>query len=177
MSWRDVPKASKQAFAALVGSPKPRRLRDYRGIFETALLEEGKSEAQALAEVKGWMEWWDAAEARGREEQETREKERRQKEQERWQKEQERQQKAQERQEHRLALLRSGRPVPAELHQGRCVMCGRRLTDPASVAWGIGPDCIERAGRGGMIPNAVLLAYRADVRRTSKDGSPAPKRR
>lgn len=29
-------------------------------------------------------------------------------------------------------------------HEGRCGMCGRRLTVPESIASGYGPDCVER---------------------------------
>lgn len=29
-------------------------------------------------------------------------------------------------------------------HEGRCCRCGRRLTDPASIEVGMGPDCRER---------------------------------
>ena len=42
--------------------------------------------------------------------------------------------------------------VPATLefwHEGRCACCGRRLTDPTSIARGIGPECIKKFdGRG-----------------------------
>ena len=35
-----------------------------------------------------------------------------------------------------------GVELAAELRrQGRCAVCGRRLTDPLSVGEGIGPDC------------------------------------
>ena len=34
-------------------------------------------------------------------------------------------------------------------HEGRCACCGRRLTDPTSIARGIGPECIKKFdGRG-----------------------------
>lgn len=29
-------------------------------------------------------------------------------------------------------------------HEGRCACCGRRLTDPVSIARGIGPECIKK---------------------------------
>ena len=29
-------------------------------------------------------------------------------------------------------------------HEGRCCCCGRRLTDPESIAKGVGPDCESR---------------------------------
>ncbi len=30
------------------------------------------------------------------------------------------------------------------MFSGRCGLCGRKLTDPVSVARGIGPDCVEK---------------------------------
>lgn len=42
--------------------------------------------------------------------------------------------------------------VPTTLefwHEGKCACCGRRLTDPTSIARGIGPECIKKfEGRG-----------------------------
>lgn len=38
-------------------------------------------------------------------------------------------------------------PAPARLmHAGNCGRCGRQLTDPVSIATGIGPDCAEQMG-------------------------------
>jgi hypothetical protein len=31
-------------------------------------------------------------------------------------------------------------------HEGRCSMCGRALTDPASIERGLGPRCAEKVG-------------------------------
>jgi len=44
-----------------------------------------------------------------------------------------------------LAHLSLGN-IPAELeiwHEGRCGRCGRALTDPASIAAGFGPECVN----------------------------------
>lgn len=42
-------------------------------------------------------------------------------------------------------LQRSEMPAACELwHEGRCGRCGRRLTVPASIAAGIGPDCASQ---------------------------------
>lgn len=40
-------------------------------------------------------------------------------------------------------ILQKGRiPQDAEVyHEGKCAMCGRRLTDPISVSEGVGPEC------------------------------------
>lgn len=45
--------------------------------------------------------------------------------------------------EHLLDFLRNPRPFIAESGRetGICLMCGRELTDPASIAEGIGPVC------------------------------------
>jgi hypothetical protein len=44
--------------------------------------------------------------------------------------------------------LRNGRlPETLEIwHEGRCCRCGRKLTTPASIELGIGPDCAEAMG-------------------------------
>jgi hypothetical protein len=40
-------------------------------------------------------------------------------------------------------------PTPARIElDGTCGRCGRRLTDPVSVAAGLGPECRERMGLG-----------------------------
>lgn len=31
-------------------------------------------------------------------------------------------------------------------HEGRCGRCGRLLTTPASIAFGIGPECLQKMG-------------------------------
>lgn len=31
-------------------------------------------------------------------------------------------------------------------HHGKCSVCGRKLTDPVSLAYGVGPTCRERIG-------------------------------
>lgn len=40
-------------------------------------------------------------------------------------------------------ILNKGRiPQDAEVyHEGKCAMCGRKLTDPISVSEGVGPEC------------------------------------
>lgn len=43
--------------------------------------------------------------------------------------------------------------LPAALeiwHDGRCGMCGRKLTVPESVASGFGPECIQRVPKEGI---------------------------
>ncbi len=45
-----------------------------------------------------------------------------------------------------LALMRAIQPHRAD--RGRCVRCLRPLTDPASKARGIGPECLAKFGRG-----------------------------
>lgn len=45
-----------------------------------------------------------------------------------------------------LARLHAGL-MPAELafwHEGRCAMCARPLTDPVSIARGLGPECATK---------------------------------
>lgn len=47
------------------------------------------------------------------------------------------------------AIVRGGDALPAQLeiwHEGRCGRCGRKLTVPASVASGFGPECIGKLG-------------------------------
>ncbi len=44
-----------------------------------------------------------------------------------------------------------GVPLPTGYsiqHAGKCCCCGRQLTDPISIAAGIGPECAGRAGWG-----------------------------
>lgn len=50
-----------------------------------------------------------------------------------------------------LPYLTTGKslPEPAEVwHEGRCGRCGRALTDPESIARGLGPECWEILGGG-----------------------------
>jgi Family of unknown function (DUF6011) len=45
------------------------------------------------------------------------------------------------------ALLRNDIPEQLEIwHEGRCGRCGRKLTVPASIASGFGPECITKVG-------------------------------
>ena len=49
------------------------------------------------------------------------------------------------------ARLAHDKRMPGTLavyHEGRCGRCGRRLTTPASVASGLGPECAKRAEGG-----------------------------
>lgn len=39
-----------------------------------------------------------------------------------------------------------GSPEVEVWHSGECSRCGRELTDPESIARGLGPKCAERAG-------------------------------
>lgn len=43
-------------------------------------------------------------------------------------------------------ILKKGRlPQDAEVfHEGKCAMCGRKLTDPISVQEGLGPECRQK---------------------------------
>jgi hypothetical protein len=46
-----------------------------------------------------------------------------------------------------LAIIQGDTPPPEGVwfsHFGKCSACGRKLTDPESVARGLGPDCWER---------------------------------
>jgi len=46
-----------------------------------------------------------------------------------------------------------GREVPPELHiwhEGRCGRCNRKLTVPASIATGMGPECAGKSGVSRM---------------------------
>jgi hypothetical protein len=47
-----------------------------------------------------------------------------------------------------LGALKSGHmPTTVELwHNGRCSRCKRRLTDPESIARGLGPECAAKLG-------------------------------
>lgn len=40
-------------------------------------------------------------------------------------------------------------------HDGRCGRCGRQLTHPESIDLGIGPDCAEIMGLGGVVRDNV----------------------
>jgi hypothetical protein len=43
------------------------------------------------------------------------------------------------------AVVRNSLPEQLEVwHEGRCGRCGRKLTVPASIASGFGPECIEK---------------------------------
>lgn len=47
--------------------------------------------------------------------------------------------------------LVGGLPIPASVeiwHEGRCCRCNRKLTVPASIELGLGPDCAEDVGLG-----------------------------
>lgn len=42
--------------------------------------------------------------------------------------------------------IRAGKGLPEQVefwHAGRCARCSRTLTDPASIARGIGPECLK----------------------------------
>ena len=44
--------------------------------------------------------------------------------------------------------------MPAQLevwHEGKCCRCGRKLTDPVSVARGIGPECFGKMTKSKVI--------------------------
>lgn len=47
-----------------------------------------------------------------------------------------------------VSMLNQGHIHPAMefWHEGKCGCCGRALTDPVSIARGIGPDCWSRRG-------------------------------
>lgn len=45
-------------------------------------------------------------------------------------------------------------------HEGACGRCGRALTDPVSIARGIGPECIKRLSGGALRGSA---GHRMDV--------------
>ena len=56
-----------------------------------------------------------------------------------------------------LAGLKAG-TLPAHVqvwHEGRCGRCGRKLTVPASIATGIGPECAAIMGIAMVDPNAM----------------------
>jgi hypothetical protein len=51
-----------------------------------------------------------------------------------------------------FARLQAGKALPASIeiwHEGGCQCCGKRLTVPASIELGMGPDCAEERGRLG----------------------------
>ncbi len=48
-----------------------------------------------------------------------------------------------------VSRLQARAPIPAPMafwHEGRCAACARKLTVPASIATGFGPDCASRLG-------------------------------
>jgi len=62
------------------------------------------------------------------------------------------------------ALVAGSLPQDVEFwHEGRCCMCGRKLTVPESIAAGIGPECSGRGttprprGRKAAAPASVLV--------------------
>jgi hypothetical protein len=58
-------------------------------------------------------------------------------------------------------LLTTGTPIPQELRPGgRCLRCRRKLTDPVSMAAGLGPTCLLREARiRGMDDDAVHKVF------------------
>jgi hypothetical protein len=69
--------------------------------------------------------------------------------------------------------------LEAELHAAsRCRMCGRTLTDPDSIAAGIGPDCAQR-DRGAQAHHSVPSPKPQDaghaITQHSADDRTAPK--
>jgi hypothetical protein len=54
-----------------------------------------------------------------------------------------------------VLALGGGQALPGSLrfwHEGRCAACARKLTVPASVATGFGPECAERRGIAWQAP-------------------------
>lgn len=49
----------------------------------------------------------------------------------------------------------------------RCKKCGRRLSDPVSISYGYGPECIKTAVQLGQVPLIALTAtaaYKRSIR-------------
>lgn len=50
------------------------------------------------------------------------------------------------------------------LHEGRCHICNRKLTEPESIRTGIGPVCAERAVEEAGLDPRVLKVYRLQAK-------------
>jgi hypothetical protein len=79
-----------------------------------------------------------------------------------------------------LNILLQGRlPVGLELwHEGRCARCSRKLTDPASIASGFGPECIKMSGGLAGLTKAgesILLDAIANTAPVTPKATPAAK--
>lgn len=52
-----------------------------------------------------------------------------------------------------------------------CTACRRPLTNPVSIQYGMGPDCLRRAVKAGTAPIEALTEL-ADWKRTKKQRAP-----